>query len=348
MAENYECDATSESLKSVKCSSKVIAELELDLKEISSRYHNGNFKGRFALPYAGVIGSNYPIFMYCHACSDSISKSHFSLVIPRARNATAKFNIEITSDQNHSGKIADKDQRPFRIENQTAVVDITLTNFKGKLDKLKGQISFDFEPDESVKMRQILNNKIVKKLCQDLHQPNDFKIVCQSNSEDDTKEKDGNYVEFNRNFLCKISEVFRRMIENPNTKESRDGVIKMIDTPTEILEAFKAAFDVKTINFDKNHISVDLMMFAHKYDIPGLVDFCANYIGNNLEKDTILEVVKAAYFIEDSKLFKKAVAFLLLHLGQFEETPEWNEFKTSHPECFVKITEIMLFGFKFK
>ena len=46
--------------------------------------------------------------------------------------------------------------------------------------------------------------------------------------------------------------------------------------------------------FHENCLTVDLMMFGHKYDVPGLIDLCSDYIGNNLKNDIILDVVKAA------------------------------------------------------
>ena len=322
------------------------------MKKISSWYkEKDSFCGLLENSSAGL---NYQIFL---GCGTSNSTNSLGLIIIGAKVATAKFNIEITNDQKKSLQIADKKERHAQLDDQIAIFEVKLPNFEGKLETLIGNISVSFEPNEESILRQILNYKIVKKLFKDSSESNDFKIICQDESEDetkgdDTKEEDvtkdeKNVVEFNRNFLSKISDVFRRMIENPASTESRDGVIKMVDTNKETLLAFKHAFNCESPIFDKEQISVDLLMFSHKYDIPGLVDLCADYIGNNLEKDTILDIIKAAYFIEDSKLFKKAVAYLMSNLGKFEETSEWNDFKKSHPQCFVKIIEIMLFEHKF-
>ena len=344
---------TPEKVESVTSTSKIVAEIQLNLEDISTRYwKDDEFFGMIELDHAGL---SYQMFLIFGSVQNSNFK-YMGFLIPRAKDANITFNVKVTSVTNKIVVIDDKEERQPSVKNRRLVAfDVLLPKFDGKVASISGKISLTMEPGQRVLIKQTLNNKIVKKLCEgclDLQRSNDFKIICkpaesdQDAQNEDGIEKDHSVVKFNKDFLIRISEVFRRMIENPNTKESQDGTIKMMDTNAKTLMAFKMAFDHE-MYFHENCLTVDLMMFGHKYDVPGLVDLCSDYIGNNLKKDTILEVIKAAYFIEDSRLFKKAVAFLMTNLGKIEETPEWKELKKCHPDCFMKITEIMLFEHKF-
>ena len=56
-----------------------------------------------------------------------------------------------------------------------------------------------------------------------------------------------------------------------------------------------------------------------------------------------MEVVDAAYKINDDELLKKAVDFVRLNLKSFEEIEEWKDFIKSNPGCVAKMMEFMMF-----
>ena len=57
-------------------------------------------------------------------------------------------------------------------------------------------------------------------------------------------------------------------------------------------------------------ITTDLYIFAEKYDIPCLLKFCSQILGNNLNNNNVIDIVKAANTAEDDVLLKKAAKFL--------------------------------------
>ena len=336
-----------EPLKSLTCSQQFNAEIEFDWKDISKRYdeETNKFRGIFRVSNAGF---GYIAGMIIYPDKDNENRNFFIFWINGAKNGSASFDLKITDTNKTTFVIGGKDHPPINANildrDGQPVYQFMSESIKGRVETISGTIKTKFEMVAEIERYQTLANLMAMQLVKDVVKPNDFKLKIVT--EDDSNSKDEeHHVMFNKDFLSKISEVFRRMIENPNTVESKIGAIKMPDVSLATLEAFKRIFDVG--NVKEEDLNVDLLMFAHKYDVLGLVDLCSDYIGNNLKKDTILEVIKAAYFIEDSRLFKKAVAFLMTNLGKIEETPEWKELKKCHPDCFMKITEIMLFEHKF-
>ena len=58
----------------------------------------------------------------------------------------------------------------------------------------------------------------------------------------------------------------------------------------------------------------------------------------------IFEVIKAAYFIDSDNLLNKAVTFLVKNAKTLKETEEWKMFKKSHPDCFIKMMDLVMFS----
>ena len=56
-----------------------------------------------------------------------------------------------------------------------------------------------------------------------------------------------------------------------------------------------------------------------------------------------MEIVDAAYKVNDDKLLKKAVDFVRLNLGSFEDIEQWEEYMKSNPGCVAKMMKFMMF-----
>ena len=121
--------------KKLEFSSRITADLELDLKTISSWYkEKDSFCGLLENSSAGL---NYQIFL---GCGTSSSTNSLGLIVIGAKVATAKFNIEITNDQKKSLQIADKKERHAQLDDQIAIFEVKLPNFEGKVETLIGII----------------------------------------------------------------------------------------------------------------------------------------------------------------------------------------------------------------
>ena len=331
-----------EHLESVTTSSKVTADFKLDWQCMSKRKNTENddeeFKAVFRLPYAGVEYTA-GIHFENQLKNKSNFKCHVSLV--GVKNAVGSFNMIISDVLEHKAKLNAKDLEGTYVRLDYVKFTFDVCNLQEDVESITGTCSITFEPSDHLVTFQELKSHIARAiLChksEDNEDDEDFKIVCV-----DTNEKEVE-IAFHKKRLSKISDVFKRMIDNTQTKESMENAIKIIDVNPETVQNFKEIFAGLLPIGGKAQLNVDLMMFGHKYNIPGLADLCADYLSDNLKHDNILEVIKAAYFMEKSSLFKKAVRFLMANLGTIEETPEWIDLEESHPTCFVKITEMMLF-----
>ena len=56
-----------------------------------------------------------------------------------------------------------------------------------------------------------------------------------------------------------------------------------------------------------------------------------------------MEIVDAAYKINDDTLLKKAMEFVGLNYGSFNEIEEWKDFIKSNPKCVAKMMEFIMF-----
>ena len=56
-----------------------------------------------------------------------------------------------------------------------------------------------------------------------------------------------------------------------------------------------------------------------------------------------MEIVDAAYKINDDNLLKKAMEFVGLNYGSFDEIEEWKDFIKSNPKCVAKMMEFIMF-----
>ena len=159
----------------------------------------------------------------------------------------------------------------------------------------------------------------------------DIVIVCD----------DGEKIPIAKDLLCKISEIFRTMLENPKALESQNNCIELKNISSETIKAFKNIMTKDTIN--PKDLKVELLVFADRYNIQPLVRFCKDNLKNNICKDNFMDIVKAADVIADKDLLQATANFAALNIGTFEKDQEIMNFIKSNPECFAKVWELMMF-----
>ena len=94
----------------------------------------------------------------------------------------------------------------------------------------------------------------------------------------------------------------------------------------------------------QEYLNVQLLMFANKYEIDSLVQLCSDHLKTSLTMENVYGVIEAAYLIDDDDLLKKATKFVTKNRGTFKSNDsEWDAFTKSHPECFVKMMQFMMF-----
>ena len=195
----------------------------------------------------------------------------------------------------------------------------------------KGKLILKIEPKF---LAPRLKETFKTKLYDTLAQEKNFTITCQGKS-----------FHFNKSILSSVSEVFERMIQNPNSKEAKESNVEIKDFSLETIKTFEKIL-VGNEKVVKKELTMELKMFAHKYFIEPLEKECNDYIKNNLSLENIFDVIKGAYLGNDKELFKAAFNFVKENLGTFQESEEWNDLKKTHPECMAEMMYFLMFNQK--
>ena len=194
---------------------------------------------------------------------------------------------------------------------------------------LKGKLEFKFKPSYEVRKKQKLMNFLYKPPS---NSELDFQINCQ-----------GRTFKFNKQLLCSFSEVFQKMTNNTYSIESKSGCVDIEDFLPETIESFqKMVFTTKPLN--KEDMSVDLLMFANKYDIQYLKRLIVEHLIHELGEKNVYEVMEAAYLIDNDKLLKATAKFVKTNLGLFKDKDKWNQFQKAHPNCALKVMSLIMFN----
>ena len=164
---------------------------------------------------------------------------------------------------------------------------------------LKCKILLTFEPsDEQVRQEHLYHTLSQMNLKSMEISRNDIMISVQ-----------GTEFGFNKKYLSNISSVFKEMFENCSENNEIDGKLTLPDETTiKTMTTFTSLLKNDRIKIEE--ITTDLYIFAEKYDIPCLLKFCSQILGNNLNNNNVIDIVKAANTAEDDVLLKKAAKFL--------------------------------------
>ena len=327
-------------VKTVSCSSKITAKIELNIVSLEREYigcvvntigntinkNELNFKKYFDIDSGK--GSTFAAGFFIQ----SISRSSLSFgfrILHGVQKMEYQMDLVINEIISKSLKGAVRQQWSNRnvghLEDHLDIVKIP-----EKLRSVKGHIIVEFEPSREMILKEKFKNYITSCL---VFKPDgkgeDFTIVCQ-----------GEEFGFNKSILCNISPAFEAMLTNPCLKENQEGRVEIIDTTPKTIQGLK---NILTENYImEKDITVDLLILADKYRIEPLYKFCQEHLCDSITKETILDVVKAADLISDEELMSKSAEFIAMNRGTFEENPAWDKFCEENPKCSNKILKLMM------
>ena len=198
-----------------------------------------------------------------------------------------------------------------------------------RIKALKGFLSINFEPDQAFFLNRALEQEF--SLLRLPQEPEDFGIKCQNEE-----------VKFNKKFLCKISDVFAVMIENPCTVESRQRFVSIEGVDIKVIKTFKRILCEQKAPVDDFN-NCELLLFADRYNIQPLLKSCRSIVEEYMSSENILEVIKTADAMNDHILLKAAAEFVSAKKGSFDKDPEWMSMLQDNPQCFAKMMELVIF-----
>ena len=148
--------------------------------------------------------------------------------------------------------------------------------------------------------------------------------------------------------LIIYSKVFERMIENRTTKEAMNKSVEIEDFSPSTIETFKKILFTKDVQaIQKKDISVELLMFADKYQIIPLFKLCKDHLIKNVNRENLYPLIKSADLLDDEDFIKPIAHYILQNKGEFEDNnPNWKEFQMAHSQCIFKIMNFIMFNYK--
>ena len=76
-----------------------------------------------------------------------------------------------------------------------------------------------------------------------------------------------------------------------------------------------------------------------------MVGLCSRHLKKSITRENLMEIVDAAYKINDDDLLKKAMHFVKLNYGSVEDIEQWEDFIHSNPECVAKMMKFIMFKY---
>ena len=271
------------------------------------------------------------------------SKYGISSLVPTCKQLNGMVNSQ-KAGKDSSDLIKSHSNKNVKTSYSTCIISLQKPNTDGIL-WIKGKITFkivltneilkDLETDSfKIDMAELLKWDcfISKEANQNLKSKENFIIKCK-----------GKNFYFNKTLLCIISDVFSAMIQGKLGQEGQSGIVEINDFTPDIIRAFKRiCFESK--DFEEEDSIPDLLLFAQKYFMNPLKQKCLNYLVTNLNQSNIYDVIKIADQIDDENLLKICVNYMCLNKSKLKKNEEWQDFQKSHPECMIRIMNLMLYS----
>ena len=318
----------------ISCEEKLVkTKLRLNLKDIDKHYSSdGTLKFVKCLP-SPILGSQ-SLALLVHYVQ---STKYITLrSVHGVKNLKFQVDLEVLLTDSSRIKIVES----FMDCDDHLQCIHKIRNTEARIQTITGIVTLTFEPEDGVALKDELIYKFgesvleIEKAGKEAkpEKPMEIKIECQ-----------GEKIEFHKSLLAKISDVFQNMVENPNFIESHNGVITMKEVSPNTVKAFKKLLYDDGNLIEATDLDVELMLFCDRYNIKPMVDLCSQHLQNQITKENLMEIVDAAFKINDDDLLKKAVDFVRLNYGSFEEIEEWKDFIKSNPKCVAKMMEFIMF-----
>ena len=161
----------------------------------------------------------------------------------------------------------------------------------------------------------------------------DIKIVC-----------DDEEFPCHKFILSSRSDVFQVMFSTKESREELDGILKIDDISAQTMRTF-LKFMYKDA-LDKEDIDPNLLIAAEKYNVKRLKNICTRQLLQSISTTNVMEIVVAAYLINDDFLLQKGSEFIFNNRGTIKKCAEWDDVKTRHPGIATKVMDLIVFDDK--
>ena len=271
-----------------------------------------------------VDGTRFPAYIAIfHEKDSNLSGFIFDIEkeLKEMININLSLDFQLTINETHS-EIGDK------IQGKYIIYHFNNCQPTEHLNSVKGRMTFTFE----IKSLLTFHKEFIHHLGLNMVRPGgkeDFTIICEDQK-----------IKFEKQLLINVSTVFREMLENQWTKESKDGQVEIKEVKPETILAFKRLL-LNSNDFKKEDFNIEMMIFADRYDIKALLDLCGKYIDSfDVNDENVFEFVQGIYLINNGSFMNKAITLMKNNYGALEQDPRWKEFAKEHSDCVFKMLKL--------
>jgi hypothetical protein len=139
-------------------------------------------------------------------------------------------------------------------------------------------------------------------------------------------------------YILSRSPVFDAMLNRHDTKEAREGVIKITDINHNVLTEM-----IRYMYYDEipklKEMALDLLVAGNKYDLPGLVAATESYLRCNISIANFATILITADKSNVNGLKDTAIKFIIENNAAVFDTADWKSLKQNHAQLTFEITE---------
>ncbi|KAJ5079425.1 pep-cterm sorting domain-containing protein [Anaeramoeba ignava] len=169
----------------------------------------------------------------------------------------------------------------------------------------------------------------------------DFEIICEQNQQI-------NPISFktHKSILSSRSQYFKSLF-NSKMKEYQENKMILNDFSIPTLNLILNYFYSGKIEINLENV-IEILFFSSKYLIDELIEICSKIIKNNLQFETVVDILKLSEAMKFNQLLNSSYQFILENINEFIKTSfflelEENQFKSIISSGYISLNEFEIF-----
>ncbi|KAJ5070068.1 btb/poz domain-containing protein [Anaeramoeba ignava] len=163
----------------------------------------------------------------------------------------------------------------------------------------------------------------------------DFEIICEQNKTS---------FKTHKSILSSRSEYFKSLFKS-KMKEYQENKLILKDVSSSILSSILNYFYSGKIEINLEN-AIQILIFSSKYLIDELINVSSKFIKNNLEFETVVDILKSSDSRNLTKLIDYSYQFIFDNFNEFIKTPFFLELEENHLNLILSNGEIQINEFE--
>ncbi|KAJ5075772.1 pep-cterm sorting domain-containing protein [Anaeramoeba ignava] len=157
----------------------------------------------------------------------------------------------------------------------------------------------------------------------------DFEIICEQNKTS---------FKTHKSILSSRSHYFKSLFKS-KMKEYQENKLILKDVSSSILFSILNYFYSGKIEINLENV-IEILVFSSKYLIDELIEICSNFIKNNLQFETIVDILKLSESMNFNQLLDSSYQFILDNFEEFIKTSFFLELEENHLNSILSSDDV--------